>query len=77
MRDGQEIEEVYGAQPHHLLCCDALGLDCLWYEAPDAQKKTGGAFRPLKRGVPRFSECYPLVISAILLYITYSNPTSS
>ena len=41
------------------------------------RKKTGGAFRPLKRGVPRFSECYPLVISAILLYIIYSNPTSS
>ena len=41
------------------------------------RKKTGGAFRPLKRGVPLFSECYPLVISIILLYIICSNPTSS
>jgi len=23
----QESEQVYGVQPHHLLCCDALGLD--------------------------------------------------
>jgi transposase len=23
----QEVEQVYGVQPHHLLLCDALGLD--------------------------------------------------
>jgi hypothetical protein len=23
----QEIEQGYGVQPHHLLLCDALGLD--------------------------------------------------
>jgi transposase len=36
--DGQEVEQVYGVQPHHLLFCDALGLDRSWYEAPSAQK---------------------------------------
>jgi transposase len=46
----QEVEEVYGVQPHHLLVCDALGLDASWYEVPSAQK-TGGTFRPLERGM--------------------------
>jgi transposase len=36
--DDQEIEQVYGVQPHPLLFCDALGLDRSWYEAPSAQK---------------------------------------
>ena len=26
----QEIEPVYGVQPYHLLCCDALGLNHAW-----------------------------------------------
>jgi len=34
----QEVEQVYGVHPHHLLCCDALGLNHSWYEAPAAQK---------------------------------------
>jgi len=34
----QEVEEVYGVQPHPLLVCDALGLDASWYEVPSAQK---------------------------------------
>jgi transposase len=34
----QEIMQVYGVQPHHLLICDALGLDHAWYEAPSAHK---------------------------------------
>lgn len=34
----QEVEEVYGVQPHHLLGCDALGLDASWYAGPSAQK---------------------------------------
>ena len=34
----REIEQVYGVQPHHLLICDALGLDSSWYEVPSAQK---------------------------------------
>jgi hypothetical protein len=25
---------VYGAQPHHWLICDALGLDHAWYAVP-------------------------------------------
>ena len=29
-----EGAQVYGVQPHHLLICDALGLDHSWYEAP-------------------------------------------
>jgi transposase len=36
--DNQEIAQVYGLQPHHLLICDALGLDHAWYEAPLAHK---------------------------------------
>jgi transposase len=34
----QEVAQVYGLQPHHLLICDALGLDHSWYEAPSTQK---------------------------------------
>jgi hypothetical protein len=33
-----EVAQVYGVQPHHLLICDALGLDHSWYEAPSGQK---------------------------------------
>ena len=33
---GQQIVQIYGVQPHHLLLCDALGLDHAWYEAPSA-----------------------------------------
>jgi transposase len=33
-----EVAQVYGVQPHHLLICDALGLDYTWYEAPSAHK---------------------------------------
>jgi len=42
----QESEQVYGVQPHHLLCCDALGLDRSWYEAPSAQKSGRGIQTP-------------------------------
>ena len=34
----QEVMQVYGVQPHHLLICDALGLDHAWYEAPSVLK---------------------------------------
>jgi transposase len=34
----QQIAQIYGVQPHHLLICDALGLDHVWYEAPSAYK---------------------------------------
>jgi transposase len=42
----QEGQEVYGVQPYHLLCCDALGLDRSWYEAPSAQKSDRGIQTP-------------------------------
>jgi transposase len=34
----QQIEQMYGVQSHHLLLCDALGLDHAWYEAPSVHK---------------------------------------
>jgi transposase len=34
----QEVVQVYGIQPYHLLICAALGLDSSWYEAPLAHK---------------------------------------
>jgi transposase len=36
--DGQEVTQLSGVQPYHLLVCDALGLDSSWYEASLAQK---------------------------------------
>jgi transposase len=36
--DGQEVAQLSGVQPYHLLVCDALGLDSSWYEASSAQK---------------------------------------
>ena len=38
--DEQEVALLSGVQPHHLLVCDALGLDSAWYTAPSV-KKTG------------------------------------
>jgi hypothetical protein len=35
--EDQQIEQLSGVQPHHLLLCDALGLHHAWYEAPSAQ----------------------------------------
>jgi hypothetical protein len=34
----QEVTQISGVQPYHLLVCDALGLDSSWYEASLAQK---------------------------------------
>jgi transposase len=36
--EDQQIAQIYGVQPHHLLICDALGLDHTWYEVPSAHK---------------------------------------
>jgi transposase len=36
--DDQQVEQMYGVQPHHLLICDALGLDHAGYEAPSVYK---------------------------------------
>jgi len=33
-----EVVQMYGVQPHHLLICDALGLDHACYEVPSAHK---------------------------------------
>ena len=44
--DDQEVEQIYGVQPHHLLLCDALGLDRSWYTAPSAQKSARGIQTP-------------------------------
>ena len=34
----QEVTQRAGVQPHHLLVCDALGLDSSWYAVPSSQK---------------------------------------
>jgi len=34
----QEGEQSYGVQPHHLLICDALGLDASWYAVSPGEK---------------------------------------
>jgi transposase len=36
--DEQEVMQLSGVQPHHLLVCDALGLDSSWYAVPSARK---------------------------------------
>ena len=36
--DEHEGAQIAGGQPHHLLSCDALGVDHTWYEAPSARK---------------------------------------
>ena len=36
--DEHEGIQIAGVQPHHLLICDALGVDHAWYEAPSAHK---------------------------------------
>jgi hypothetical protein len=33
-----QVAQVYGVQPHHLLICEALGLDHSWYDAPSAHE---------------------------------------
>ena len=40
--DEQEVQQIYGLQPHHRLVCHALGLDSSWYAVPLAQKSGGG-----------------------------------
>jgi transposase len=36
--DEQEVAQLSGVHPYHLLVCDALGLDSSWYETSSAQK---------------------------------------
>src|SRR5262249_17919883 len=39
----QAMEQIEGVQPHHLLLCDALGLDVSWYAVPSMQKNGRGS----------------------------------
>jgi transposase len=36
--DEQPVVQIAGVQPHHLLVCDALGLDSSWYAIPSAHE---------------------------------------
>ena len=36
--DEQKGEQLHGVQPHHLLICDALGLNASWYAVSSGQK---------------------------------------
>ena len=44
--DEQEVQHIYGLQPHHGLVCHALGLDSSWYAVPLAQKSGGDGQTP-------------------------------
>jgi transposase len=44
--DEQEVAQLSGVQAHHLLVCDALGLDSSWYAVPSAQKYSRGIQTP-------------------------------
>jgi hypothetical protein len=46
--DDQVLAQVYGVQAHHLLLCNALGLDASWYEVPSAYKSGQGSQTPLR-----------------------------
>jgi hypothetical protein len=37
LRENTTVQPIYGVQSHHLLVCDALGLDRAWYEVPSQQ----------------------------------------
>jgi transposase len=34
------VQHIYGVQPHHLMICDALGLDRAWYAVPSHQENS-------------------------------------
>ena len=38
--DQMTVPHVYGLQPHHLMICDALGIDRAWYERPNIQENS-------------------------------------
>jgi hypothetical protein len=38
--DQTTVPYVYGLQPHHLMICDALGVDRAWYESPSNQENS-------------------------------------
>jgi transposase len=38
--DHATVHHIYGVQPHHLLVCEALGIDHAWYEVPSHQENS-------------------------------------
>ena len=38
--DNTAVQHIYGVQPHHLMICDALGIDRTWYEVPSNQENS-------------------------------------
>ena len=44
--DAQEVTQLSGVQPHHLLVCDALGLDSSWYAVPSGPKNARDSQTP-------------------------------
>lgn len=40
MLDTTPVRHIYGVQPHHLLVCDALGIDRGWYTVPSHQENS-------------------------------------
>jgi transposase len=44
--DRTEVHQMYGLHDHHLMVCDALGLDHAWYEAPTMRKNVEQAGTP-------------------------------
>jgi hypothetical protein len=44
--DEQEVTQLSGVQAHHLLVCEALGLDPSWYAVPSAPKHSRGIQTP-------------------------------
>jgi hypothetical protein len=48
--DDQEVAQISGVQPDHLLVCEALGLNASWYTVTSVQKY-GRDVRSLSRGV--------------------------
>jgi transposase len=38
--DNTTVSHIYGLQPHHLMICDALGVDWAWYERPRKQENS-------------------------------------
>jgi hypothetical protein len=39
-RDNTTVSHISGLQPHHLMVCDALGVDRAWYERPSKQENS-------------------------------------
>ena len=52
--DEQEVVQLSGVHPHHLLVCDALGLDSSWYAVLSAQKNGRDSQAPWTWGVGMF-----------------------